>query len=326
MTTCILSGAADALGRRVSARLAAEGRFDRVVTLDDEALASPDLKASFEGATTIVHLAGGIDETHAALDAAGAAGVEHVVLLSSATVYGAWDTNPVPLTEEAMLRPNPELEFATRAAERERLAAEWKLEHPGTTVAILRPAVPVAEGALGWLADGLRAAAVVRDSDDDDPPVQYLHLDDLASAVVLAATNEIDGARNVAPDSWMTGEQLRALAGVPRLRLPGRAARTVAGWRWRFGRESAHPGLLPYTSHPWVIANDRLRADGWAPGWTSEEAYVDGHPAAPWSSVSPQRRQELALGGLVAALAGVAVSGGLLLRRTRRRRSHPGAR
>ena len=53
------------------------------------------------------------------------------VLLSSATVYGAWANNPVPLTEAATLRPNPELEFAVRAAERERIASDWKDEHPG---------------------------------------------------------------------------------------------------------------------------------------------------------------------------------------------------
>ena len=77
---------------------------------------------------------GGVDETRAVLDAAGAVGAAHVVLMSSATAYGAWANNPVPLTEDAPLRPNPDLDFAVRAAERERLAADWKHEHPGATV------------------------------------------------------------------------------------------------------------------------------------------------------------------------------------------------
>ena len=62
--------------------------------------------------------------------------------------------NPVPLTEDAPLRPNPELDFAVRAAERERLAAEWRPTHPGATVAVLRPAVPVAEDGRGLAGTG----------------------------------------------------------------------------------------------------------------------------------------------------------------------------
>lgn len=325
MTTCILSGGADALGQRVAAQLAAHPEVERLVVLDDGELTSPDSKGRIEGADVLVHLHGGLEETRSLLDAAGAVGVRHTVVLSSATVYGAWEANPVPLTEEHTIKPNPELELGVRAAQRERLAAEWKLDHPGTTAAVLRPATPVAASALGWLAEGLRAAAAVRAAGDDDPPAQYVHLDDVASAVVLAATTRLDGAFNVAPDGWILGEQLRALAGRPQLRLPDRLAARAARLRSRLGPRSAHPGLLPYTRYPWVVANGKLRSAGWAPAWTSEEAYVDAHPAAPWETVSPQRRQELALGALGAVVAG-GVGWLVAVVRRRRRRGDAQAR
>ena len=277
------------------------------------------MKARVEGASTLVHLAGGLEETRSVLDAAGAVGVRHIVLLSSATVYGAWPGNPVPLTEDATVRPNPELDFAVRAAERERLAAEWKLDHPGTSVVLMRPAVPVAEEAHGWLAEGLLAAATIRVDGVDDPPVQYVHLDDLADAVVLAAGHSLDGPLNVAPDGWISGEQLRALAGGPRLRLSERAVRRVMRLRSKLGGSAAHPGLTPYTTHPWVVANDRLRAAGWAAQWSNEEAFVAGHEPAPWATISPQRRQELALGALVAGLVGAAAGAVAVVRRRHRR-------
>jgi nucleoside-diphosphate-sugar epimerase len=44
--------------------------------------------------------------TAASLAAADASGAEHVVFVSSAMVYGAFANNPVPLTEEAVLRPD----------------------------------------------------------------------------------------------------------------------------------------------------------------------------------------------------------------------------
>jgi nucleoside-diphosphate-sugar epimerase len=318
MPTVILSGSGDALGERVRARLTAQGQT--VIPVDDgDATPGSDLKARVEGASTLVHLAGGLEETKTVLDAAAAVGVKRVVLLSSATVYGAWPGNPVPLTEDATVRPNPELDFAVRAAERERIAAEWKLDHPGTSVALLRPAVPVAEEAHGWLAEGLLAAATIRVNGVDDPPAQYVHLDDLADAVALATEIDVDGPLNVAPDGWITGEQLRALAGGPRVRLPEQAVRRLARLRSKLGPSAAHPGLTPYTTHPWVVANDRLKAEGWSPAWSNEEAFVAGHEPAPWATISPQRRQELALGALGAAIVGVAAGAVAVVRRRRRR-------
>jgi nucleoside-diphosphate-sugar epimerase len=315
MSTIVLSGSTDALGLRVKSLLDESQEVDRVIAVGED---HSDLKASLDGASAVIQLDGGIDETKALLDAAAGIGASTVVLLSSATVYGAWPTNPVPLTEDAPLRPNADLDFAVRAAERERLAVEWKSDHPGTTVAILRPAVPVAEDGRGWLARALRTAAAVRPAGPDDPPAQYVHLDDLASAVALAVRDRLDGPFNVAPDGWIPGEELRALAGVPRVRVPGQVARRVAWARWKLGWSATPPGLLPYTIHPWVVANDRLKAAGWTPTSTNEEAYVAGHRPAPWATVSPQRRQELALGGAAAALVGAAAGTVALVRRARR--------
>jgi nucleoside-diphosphate-sugar epimerase len=251
------------------------------------------------------------------LDAASSAGVQHVVLLSTAMVYGAWANNPVPLTEDAPLRPNPGVDHAAQLAESERLAADWRDDHPGSTVAILRPTVVVAEGANDWLAKAMRGTGTI--TADEQPPAQFLHVDDLASAVDLARRQALDGPHNVAPDGWIPGETVRALAGgAPRLRLPERIATRVATIRWRWGMSPTPPELLPYTLQPWVIANDRLRAAGWEPQLSNEEAYVTAHEAGPWATLSPRRRQEIALAVSAVAIAG-AVTGtvALLRRRTR---------
>jgi hypothetical protein len=79
------------------------------------------------------------------------------------------------------------------------------------------------------------------------------------------------------------------------------------------------PGILPYARHPWVVANDRLVAAGWTAKVSNEEAYVAGHEASAIESISPQRRQELALGAM-AVLAAAAVAGSVAAIRWRRRR------
>ena len=55
------------------------------------------------------------------------------VLVSTTAVYGAWDNNPVPITEDDLVRPNPGFEPATHAAEIERRVRAWQAEHPNIT-------------------------------------------------------------------------------------------------------------------------------------------------------------------------------------------------
>lgn len=343
----VVTGASSALGRRASALAIADPAVSRVVAIDRRPagqvpagvevhqvdLATVDLKPLLEGASVLVHLAqatgpgseagdtgpGDGELAHLVLDAASAVGISHVVMLSSAVVYGAWANNSVPLTEDAALRPNPGVALASEKAELERAAAEWRDAHPGTTVAMLRPTVTVTAEGNGWL-----AAALARSSSlpvtDEEPPAQFVDVADVAAAVDLARRARLDGPRNVAPDGWMDGETVRALAGgAPRLRLPERLAVRLAGLRWRWGLAPIPPALLPFTVHSWVVANDRLRADGWEPRSSNEEAYVGAHRAGPWATLSPTRRQELSLGAAVAALIGLTAGATALVRRRRRR-------
>jgi nucleoside-diphosphate-sugar epimerase len=245
------------------------------------------------------------------LEAAGDAGVGQVVLVSSAVVYGAWPDNAVPLSEDAPLRPNVGFPYAAERAEAERLVLEWREAHPAASVCVLR-AAPVLRGPLDHALSGtagLRPREASR-------PVQFLALADMASAVGLALSASLDGAYNVAPDGWVSDETARALAGGPaRVAMPERLARVFrALWPGR-----TWPGLDPYTRHPWVVANDKLRAAGWEPAVSNEEAFVDA-AAGRWPELSPKHRQTVALAGMGVLGAGVVAAVVLLVRRSRRRR------
>lgn len=343
----VVTGASGSVGRRVTDALAAaddvevvavdvrhrRGRPGTIVAerLD---LRRDDLKPVFERATTVVHLASSfeprndgvdtahvdIDATRRVLDAAGSAGVRRLVLLSSAMVYGAWAANPIPLTEDAPIRPNPEFSFGVVKAQIEQLAQEWRSTHPDTEVVVLRPTTALAEGEATWVARSLRAATAI-DVEGQDPPLQFLHLDDLAAAVVLATRGGMDGPYNVAPDGSVDGETCRELAGrVPRVRLPEEAAEGVGRFRWRHRLAPTPPGITAYTAYPWVIANDRLRDAGWSPEFTNEQAYVDGTPARPWATMNAKRRQQLALGTAAALVVAGLIGVGWLVRRIQARR------
>jgi nucleoside-diphosphate-sugar epimerase len=342
VTTVAVTGANGPLGERVCARVLADPDVVKLVRTDaipgaglNDAEAVGELKALLDGVDTIVHLGASLgpelDGTGAAdvdvegtrrlLDVAGTLGVDRLVVLSSAMVYGAWSNNPVPLTEDDPLRPNPSLAFAVRKAEVERLTAEWHGEHPDATVAILRPTIALAEESAAWMGRSLWATGAVQ-SDDLEPPAQFVHLDDLAAAVDLARVGRLDGVYNVAPDGWIPPEQRRALAGPrARLRLPERVASKVASWRWRLGLTPTPPDILPYTVHPWVVANDRLREAGWEPANSNEETFVAGHPAGPFADLNSRRRQELALGAVGGVAAALVLAVVALVVRARRRRT-----
>ncbi|MDW3220872.1 MAG: NAD-dependent epimerase/dehydratase family protein [Acidimicrobiales bacterium] len=344
MTRVVVTGAAGAIGSRVVRQLArtdgidvlAVDRVGTPVAPDIESkrvdLAAGPLASIFAGADVIVHLASaatpGLPDPTAeeldlaiaqrVLDGAAEAAVGQVVILSTAMVYGAWAANPVPLTEDAPVRPNPDLSWAVARAEVERLALEWGSARPDAAVAVLRPTAIVTDDALGGLARVLHSARVGVAA-DGDPPVQYLHLDDLAAAVVAAVTGRLDGVANVAPDGWIPPDNLSDLEGPkPRLRVPSWVARALAAARWRFGVAPIPPGVVPYTSHSWVVNNDRMRELGWSPSYSNEEAWVVSHEPGPLDRMPARRRQELALVASVLAIVGVVVGAVLIVRRLRR--------
>ena len=58
------------------------------------------------------------------------AGVQQVLVTSSATAYGAFPDNPVPMTEEQPVRGVPDFEYARDKAECDRLCQLWALRNP----------------------------------------------------------------------------------------------------------------------------------------------------------------------------------------------------
>jgi hypothetical protein len=185
-------------------------------------------------------------------------------------------------------------------------------------VAVLRPTTTLSERGVSYIAGALRAATALR-PELADPPVQFLHHDDLASAVAFAATRHLVGLYNVAPDGWIGSETFRTLQAEAALRWPEPLNGPRAWVARHLHHGSVEPGLEDYVTHPWVVANDRLRAAGWEPAFTNEEAWVLGTPAPWWRSFTARRRQELALGVAGTATLGAVAAAGWVGRRVLRR-------
>ena len=245
-------------------------------------------------------------------------GMTAVVCVSSAMVYGAWADNPVPITEDAAVRPNPGFDMAIELAEVERIARDWKAAGPGRTLAVLRPVTVLGGGEPDPLARVLAGVVPVRVL-GDSPPAQYVDRGDLDDAVRLAVSKRLDGVFNVAPTGWIAGEDVEALRGDRRrVRVPARVLRVLGAFvRGRRARPSTSAELVPYLLHPWVVANDRLVGEGWRPRHSNEEVLVAALEGRAPRELGARDRQRLALGGAAVVVAGATAGVVALFRRRR---------
>jgi len=329
ISTVVVTGAAGNLGRRVTAYLASRPTVERVLAVDRLPMpatapevevhafdlaypgAADELAALGKQADAIVHLAWqpeGKDNLRVlenVLYAADAIEPAQFVHLSSGTVYGAWPDNAVPLTEEAAPRPNPKLPYAVekRAAEVE--VERWARDNPGVAVALLRPACTI--GPEGHPLYQALAASKRPPLGAEGRLVQYLHIDDLAKAVVHTFEQGLSGTYNVAPDGGVQEEVAGTLAGrSAALPLPAPMRAAASAWRWRLWRQGVPPGARAYSENTWVIAGDKLRSAGWQPEYSSEQALVVSDERAHWDDLPPGR---LASATLTAAAVMVVAAG-----------------
>lgn len=344
MTAIAVTGAAGSVGHRVIRLLAGNESVDTIKAVDrapvaaipgnlDAAgadverhrmdLAAAALPEVLAGCRTVVHLAedpgrrtdervamGTLDDV---LTAADQAGCRHVVLLSSALVYGARADNPVPLTEHHRRAPERRLTYATTKARLEEVAESWA-ESDSNRLAVLRPTTTLSERGVSYIAGALREATSLR-PEHATPPVQFLHHDDLAAAVSLVAVEGMADVYNVAPDGWIGPDLFHDLQVEAALRLPESIDDVRSRAAALLRRRRLDDGIEPYVRHPWVVASDRLRAAGWQPAFSNEEAFVLGHPAPAWQRIAQRHRQELALGVVGAAAMGALGAAGLLATR-----------
>lgn len=295
-----VTGAGEGIGPAVTRRLVEDGRFSSILavgpsTVDESALpgvrwalldpCAPQpagvLAAAFKGIDVIVHLAIGLGAgdrrdrnvrgTQALLDAAAAAGVSRLVVVTSAMVYGARPENPLPLADSAPVQAIPEDSLLGDLVEVERLVAA----HAGRPkVTVLRPATVVGPGADGVITRHFEAPRLLMVS-GAAPCWQFCHVDDLASAVALAAASGLPGPAAVGSPGWLSQEEVEALSGLRSLQVPeGIAVRTVERLR-RAGVTPAQASELAFHIHPWVVGCDRLRAAGWEPTYDNASALTD---------------------------------------------------
>jgi nucleoside-diphosphate-sugar epimerase len=341
-----VTGAAGPLGYGLASRLLDEPTVGQVVGLDTSAadlpsvvwrtvdVRDPTLASQLGDLDVLVHLATdrstvtpaadrwavNVRGTETVVAAAAAAGVRRLVLVTSAMVYGAAAGNAVPLDEDAALLPGSPDGLVGEWLAMERAAADG-VARDGLAVTVIRPASlvgVVADALLPGLFESVRLLEIR----DGRCHWQFCHTDDLLAALVAAVRGDVAGVVTVGCEGWLEQADVAAIAGMRSLGVRRAVAAAAAGRLHRLGVLGSPASELHYLTHPWVVGSQRLRASGWRPEWTNEQALREhlrllGDRAG--RSLLVVDRSGATRAAAAGAGATVAVVGSVLLARSRAR-------
>ena len=341
-TIVAVTGAAGYIAGRLIDLLCEDDSIERVVgfdvrkpsishpkfVFDSVDVRDPALEARLSDIDVLVHLAFVMDPIHDEAEmrdinvngsqnvfrCAGRAGVRKVVYTSTALVYGAHPDNDLPMSEDAPLRANLDFSYAAHKLEVEYVVREVEDDFPDLTFVILRPAIvfgPNVDNAWSRALELPLAFAV----QGYEIALQFVHEEDVARALHLGVTGDLEGAYNVAPDDRVDYDELISLTGRRPIALPEPVAFSVAERLWRLHLAEAPAGMLHYVMHPWIVSSKRLQAAGFTFSRTSREVFIE--TATRLSAFVRIGRKRVKRGDLArGALAGAGVLGALVTLRT----------
>lgn len=200
-----------------------------------------------------------IDGSRNTLKAIEEAGVKKALIVSSATAYGAFADNPVPLKETDPIRPHPHFSYARDKAVVEGMCGQFMEKHPEITMSLVRPVViygPHVDNYLSWLF--LLPLGLL--PSEHETAIQFVHEDDVVGGILHILEHGGRGAYNLAPADHMSMRDIHLLAGRSVMGLPDWVLQRLFSWTWKLKLPIAKvPGTFyDYVRYPWLVDNSRI--------------------------------------------------------------------
>ncbi|MBS1985677.1 MAG: NAD-dependent epimerase/dehydratase family protein [Bdellovibrionales bacterium] len=209
--------------------------------------------------------------TQSLLEAALKYGVQKVVVMSTFHVYGAHQHNHIHISETDPLRASQIFPELMDAIELDHVSRVFLHQYRRMRTVILRPANIIGSRINNRITQILRAetSPVLMGY---DPMLQFIHENDVATAVELAMASERSGIYNVAGEGAIAYSDAIRLAGSKAWSVPHFVAYPMIGLLARF-RILFPKHLMDYFRYPTIISDAAFRRDfGFKPSVTTVEA------------------------------------------------------
>ena len=186
------------------------------------------------------------------------AGVNHIIYLSSHTVYGAHADNPVPLTDGAPLRPLLDFPYGYEKYLSEQVLREFGEQYPDKRVTILRSCMVLGPSAVNYMTRAFFRPWLLGVL-DYNPPLQFVYEDDLARVLTIIVQRGLPGTFNVAGDGVVLYREMTKIINSKLVTLPAFLAYPLAQacWNLHIQRDSTASGL-DLVRYPILMSTGRL--------------------------------------------------------------------
>ncbi|MDA1127496.1 MAG: NAD-dependent epimerase/dehydratase family protein [Chloroflexi bacterium] len=271
-----VTGASGYIGTKLLELLEQEPGLQKIVAFDVKPLSVPihnitvyrkdvskpiDDELNDQGATTMVHLAfnasrgvnrrdvaairhENLDTLRSVLASCVRARIGHLIYLSSHTVYGAHSDNPLPILDDAPMRPSQDYPYGYDNYLNELALEEFGRAQQDIKITVLRSCIVLGHGADNsvtqaffrpWLLGVL----------DANPAMQFVYDDDLARVISIIIQRETPGTFNVAGDGVVYYREMAEIIKSKLINLPALLAYPMAqlSWELHLQRDATSQGL-----------------------------------------------------------------------------------
>ena len=197
---------------------------------------------------------------------------------SSATAYGAWPDNPIPISEGWRLKPREKFQYAAEKTLVDNELQDLANELPDVAVSWTRAVIIGGKGADNFLSRLLLKTPMIVLPSGNDTPLQFVHEEDCVAATWEILRQDARGPFNIGPNDWLTLTRVAKLTNRRVFKLPLWTFKYFSWYWWnlRLPVFDYPPSLHDFLRHSWVVAPTRLENElGFRFRYSAEETMLE---------------------------------------------------
>jgi UDP-glucose 4-epimerase len=141
------------------------------------------------------------------------------------------------------------------------MVRNFKEEHPGVKVAIVRPCMVFGPNVDNYMSRFLLRMPVFPGVGRARPPMQFVHEDDAAEVFMKVVEQEAEGYFHAVGDGTIGWDEIGRMAGKPVISIPPAFLYPSIDllWKLHFPLIEGNSGVLDYMRHPFNASDERTR-------------------------------------------------------------------